>query len=132
MNYQILAALAPGVLTAILCLVVVLWEPMKSRLREYSEVPELMERVREISHDLSMLGSAAAAVLGYQGEDIVLISFTFAWFITFSQFADKAALRAAKLRELDDKKAHRRMAGTMRSIARNVMRAELDRRTEDN
>lgn len=131
MEHQILVALTPGLLTAVLGLVVVLWTPMKNRLKEYSEVPALLERVREISHDLSLLGSAAFAVLGYQGEDILLIPFTLAWFVTFSKFANSAALRAEKLRELEDKKAHRRMAGTMRSIARSVMRAELDRRAED-
>lgn len=128
---EILAALAPGMLTAVLGLVVTLWEPMKMRLQEYREVPELMERVREIAHDLSLLGSGAAAYIGYRDEDIVLIAFTFAWFVTFSTFANKAALRAGKLRERDEMKAHRKMAGTVRSIARDVVRAELERSNKD-
>ena len=131
MNYQILAALAalaPGMLTAVLYLVVTLWEPMKQRLREYREVPELVERVREIAHDLSLVSSAAAAYFGYQGADILLISFTFAWFVAFAMFPNKAALRAAKLEEMN---AHRKMAGTVRSIACSVFRTELERSKKD-
>jgi hypothetical protein len=131
MNYQILAALAPGLLTAALCLVVTLWAPMKLRLKEYREVPELVERVREIAHDLSLLGSAAAAYFGYHGEDILLISFTIAWFVAFSMVANKAALRAAKLRKRDEMTAHRKMAGTVRSISRSVFRTELERSKKD-
>lgn len=130
-NLEILAALAPGVLTAVLGLVVTLWEPIKMRLQEYREVPELMERVREIAHDLSLLGSGAAAYIGYRDEDIVLIAFTVAWFATFSTFANKAAIRAGNLRERDEMKAHRKMAGTVRSIARDVVRAELERSNKD-
>jgi hypothetical protein len=128
---EILVALAPGMLTAVLGLVVTLWEPMKMRLKEYREVPEMVERVREIAHDLSLLGSGAAAYIGYRDEDIVLIAFTFAWFVAFSTIANRAALWATELRERDEVKAHRKMAGTVRSIARDVVRAELERSKKD-
>lgn len=91
----------------------------------------MVDRGREIAHDLSVLGSGAAAYIGCRDEDIVLIAFTFAWFVAFSTIANRAALWATELRDRDEKKAHRKMAGTMRSIARDVVRAELERSKKD-
>lgn len=128
---EILAALGPAIMSTAICLVVTLWDPVKHRIQLYREVPELMERIREVMHDLSLLGSGAAAFFGYRDQDILLIAITFAWFFTFSHFADKAALRAVKLREVREAEATNNVAETMRSIAHDVVREERERGDKD-
>lgn len=128
---HILAALAPGLFTAVLGFVVTAGPMMARKVRAFLSVPELVERLREVFHDLSMVGSAAGVYIGFRDSDISLVLFTLMWFYVFGWLSNRAALRAAELREREAVKAHRKMAGTVRSIARDVVRAELDRRDKD-
>lgn len=130
--FPILLTLTPALLTAGLVFVVHAIPAIRIKANELMQKSPAVDRLREVTHDLSLLGSAAGAYFGYTEQDPQMYAFTVAWFVMFYTLANKFAFRVHELAERDAAKGHRKMAGTVRSIAQQVVRAELDRSIEEN
>ena len=114
-------------------LAVLLWRTVGPALRrkfeELDQSAAAVSRMRELTHDFSMLRSTILALVGYKFSDGIVVAFSVAWFVAFYALANRFAEREVELANDSAEEAEARQLKTMRSIAYTVVRSEARRRS---
>lgn len=124
-DIKLLAALAPAILCALLLAGIYVPGMLGSALARLSRDEERLEWWYHVVLHGSFYGSVLNVIIGFESHSTEAEVITGVWFILGLFLSRLLSKQLSTLREEERAKDHKRMAGTVRSIVKNEVRAAL-------
>lgn len=120
---NILVALAPAIVTAVVGFVVEVGPVLKLRAKAFMSSRPKVETLKELLAHTAFYGSFLGSAFGFNKHSPYTFVLAAAWFVFFILASFRLAALVGELEEEEEIKLHRKRAGLVRS----VMRSELER-----